>query len=411
MPIGDNLVGNEIPGQPGILSAFSENDAGMVDARRNFLFNRDLDLGRPGDASYVPFKPDVSQSMMSSGSNSGRGIPTVRSDSVMRDVGEGMGENLAEVLRKTQGIQSRYGNPDDKSPDEIMNEFRINEAENAFQGMDNNRSLLQKTGDAISNRYDGVMDTLYNPNAPEGGSGYYNSIMGYPMRLVAGGNVSEEAIAAHRANKKLDTPFWSDGTGLAGYKDENLNKLDGSTYIPVSDATDGYHFRSGKDAGKLSGTNTLPFGGIPMAIAGHGYQQAAGLLDGTFGKNAYLQAVDNARGVAASGNAPAVQGIFDRMDAGKARDEVIKQRIADGTFEPFKKGPSYDEPKQTVADRKGYTPKPVSKPKVKVSYNKNKPVAVKSKPSRTPTPKPSRTTGSRGGRGNVGARKRLTGGR
>ena len=30
MPIGDNLVGNEIPGQPGILSVFSENDAGMV---------------------------------------------------------------------------------------------------------------------------------------------------------------------------------------------------------------------------------------------------------------------------------------------------------------------------------------------------------------------------------------------
>jgi len=57
MPIGDNLVGNEIPGQPGILSAFSENDAGMVDARRNFLFNNNLDLGRPGDASYVPFEP------------------------------------------------------------------------------------------------------------------------------------------------------------------------------------------------------------------------------------------------------------------------------------------------------------------------------------------------------------------
>ena len=57
MPIGDNLVGNEIPGRPGILSAFSENDAGMVDARRNFLFNNNLDLGRPGDTSYVPFEP------------------------------------------------------------------------------------------------------------------------------------------------------------------------------------------------------------------------------------------------------------------------------------------------------------------------------------------------------------------
>jgi len=60
MPIGDNLVGNEIPGQPGILSAFSENDLGMVDARRNYLFNRDLDLGRPGDASYEEFVPNPS---------------------------------------------------------------------------------------------------------------------------------------------------------------------------------------------------------------------------------------------------------------------------------------------------------------------------------------------------------------
>jgi hypothetical protein len=348
------------------------------------------------------------QDMMSSSSNNGRGIPTVRSDSVMRDVGEGMGENLNEVMRMTQGIQGKYGNPDDRSVDQIINEFNVNKAENAFQGMDNNRTFLQKTGDALDNRYGGVMDTLYNPNAPEGGSGYYNSIMGYPMRLVAGGNVSEEAIAAHRANKKLDTPFWSDGTGLAGYKHQNLKEADGSTYIPVSDATDGYHFRSGKDAGLLSGNNVLPGSGIPMMLAGHAYQQAAGLLDGTFGKNAYLQGVDNARGLAASGNAPAVQGIFDRMDQGKVRDEAIKQRIADKTFVPMKKAQAYEPPKQTVADKKGYTPKPIAKPKVKVNYNRNKPVAVKkTKPTpRGPQPvKVTRTTGSRGGRGNVGAKK------
>ena len=408
------------------------------------------------------------QDMMSSGSPNARGFDTSRSDSVMRDVGEGMGEGLDRVMRMTQGIQSKYGNPDDKSVDQIINEFNVNEAENAFQGTDNNRTFLQKTGDALDNRYGGVMDALYNPDAPEGGSGFYNSIMGYPMRLVAGADVSEEAIAAHRANKILDTPFWSDGTGLAGYKHQNLKEADGSTYIPVSDATDGYHFRSGKDAGLLSGNNVLPGSGIPMAIAGHAYQQAAGLGDsslfdvgkpimdtfnnktnntraawndipgqlkeagqfissipsgfetaiknplGTFGTNAYLQAVDNARGLAASGNAPAVQGIFDRIDLGAARDEVIKQRIADGTFVPFKKGPSYDEPKQTVADRKGYTPEPAAKPRVKVDYNKNKPVAVKkTKPTpRGPQPvKVTRTTGSRGGRGNVGARRRLTGGR
>ncbi len=60
MPIGDNLLGNEIPGRPGELSAFSENDLGMVDARRNYLFNNDLDLGRPGDASYEEFVPNPS---------------------------------------------------------------------------------------------------------------------------------------------------------------------------------------------------------------------------------------------------------------------------------------------------------------------------------------------------------------
>ena len=234
MPIGDNLVGNEILGQPGILSAFSENDLGMVDARRNFLFNRDLDLGRPGDASYVPFEPIVSQSMMSSGSNSGRGIPTVKSDSVMRDVAEGMGKNLSEVIRKTQGIQNKYGDPNDKSIEQIMAEFNANQ---------NNNSILNKVNES------------------------------------------------------------------------------------------------------------------------------------------------------------------------ELRDASIKQKIADKTFVPMKKAQAYEPPKQTVADRKGYTPKPVAKPRVKVNYNKNKPVAVKSKPSRTPTPKPTRTTGSRGGRGNVGANRRLTGGR
>ena len=59
--------------------------------------------------------------------------------------------------------------------------------------------------------------------------------------------------------------------------------------------------------------------------------------------------------------------------------------------------------------------KPAPAPKrVTVSYNKNKPTPVKkSKPTgRGPQPsKPTRTTGSRGGRGNVGATKRLTGGR
>jgi hypothetical protein len=57
---------------------------------------------------------------------------------------------------------------------------------------------------------------------------------------------------------------------------------------------------------------------------------------------------------------------------------------------------------------------PPPPPRVTVNYNRNKPTpVVKSKPTpRGPQPfKPTRTTGSRGGRGNVSASRRLTGGR
>jgi hypothetical protein len=97
----------------------------------------------------------------------------------------------------------------------------------------------------------------------------------------------------------------------------------------VSDATDGYHIRSGKDYGQLADGN-LPIGGIPAALAGIAYQQLTGIGDsslldsfikdpktgkprgtsnlsnifGTVGPNAFLQSVDNIEGLRQSGNAP-----------------------------------------------------------------------------------------------------------
>ena len=354
---------------------------------------------------------DIPSNMMFNGSNSGKGIDTSTTSTLGRDVAKGMNDNLNDVMRMTENIQSKYGDPNDKTIDQIMAEYNANNSENAFQGMDNNRTFLQKTGDAIGNRYGGVMDTLYNPDAPDGGSGYYNSLRGYPMRLFAGGDVSEDDIAAHIVNKKMDTPFYGDGSGLTGYKHQNMKQLDGSTYIPVSDNPSGYHFLGGKDAGLLSGDKQLPGGGIPMALGAYGYQTMNGLLDGTIGKGSHTQAMDNIRGVAASGNADALSGILDRIDQGKARDTVIKERIADGTFVPGKKAQAYETPKQTVADRKGYTPKSVAvvKPKVKVAYNKNTPTPTQKKQSRAGAgavkAKVTRTTGSRGGRGNVAAKK------
>jgi hypothetical protein len=184
------------------------------------------------------------------------------------------------------------------------------------------------------------------------------------LRLLSGGDVTDNAIAAHRANKEEN---W--GGGLKHYKDENLQMLDGSIYNPVSDATDGYHFRSGKDAGKLSGNQDLTLGGLPMAAGSWLYQQVNGLRDGTLGSNANKQAIDNMQGLIASGNAPAVKTLFDNVAAGKARDASIKKEIAEKTFTP-----------RVVAPKK----KIVSKPKSKV--------AVKSKPVRTPVVKASSVT-------------------
>jgi hypothetical protein len=86
--------------------------------------------------------------------------------------------------------------------------------------------------------------------------------------------------------------------------------LDG--YVPVSDATGGYHYRSGKDFANLASGN-LPLGGIPAALGGHAYQQLNALYDrdGTFGKNAYLQATDNMMGLIGSGKAPGLKSLYD----------------------------------------------------------------------------------------------------
>ena len=154
------------------------------------------------------------------------------------------------------------------------------------------------------------------------------------LRYASGGDVTQNAITAHRSNKEGDY-----GDGLKSYKDENLQKLDGSLYQPVSDATDGYHFRSGKDAGNLSGSQDLNLGGLPMAAGSWLYQQANGLLDGTVGSNANKQSIDNMQGLIASGNAPALKSLFDNYEAGKVRETKMNESIADGTFKPGVKAP------------------------------------------------------------------------
>ena len=371
------------------------------------------------------------QNMMANGSNS-RGVDTSLSNTIGRDVASGMGDGLNDVMRMTENIQSKYGDPNDKTIDQIMAEYNVNNAENAFQGMDNNRGLLQKTGDAL---------------VPD----FYKKDSGVMMnlnRLLGGADVTDQQIENHLDKQKF-TPTSGNPHDRSNVAYNNQNIINNA----VSDATDGYHIASGKDYGSMT-KGDLPGGGLPATLGAMAYQQLDGIADsslldgvmgrgkanlsdvgGTFGYNAFLQSMDNIEGLRQSGNAPFLdkahsigQNIHGLLNRPPSEDaiKIAKQKDA-GTFKPMdkthlkKKEPVVVTPKQTVADRKGYTPKPVAvvkprpkpkpiakpiaKPKVKVAYNRNKPVVVKSKPKRTPQPKPTRSTGSRGGRGNVAKKK------
>lgn len=182
------------------------------------------------------------------------------------------------------------------------NNFLIDAAQSAGNIAKNAWDKLQTIDDRQT--YENIFQSPYlnPPFNPDGQStGLFNSRRAFPLRLVAGGNITEDAIRAHVLNKNKDY-----GGGLKGYRDESL---DG--YVPQSDAVDGYHYRSGKDFGKLATGDSLPLGGVPALVAGHLYQQAQGLFDGTWGNNAYLQGVDNMHGMMASGKAPAVQSLYD----------------------------------------------------------------------------------------------------
>jgi hypothetical protein len=154
------------------------------------------------------------------------------------------------------------------------------------------RNDLRGYGSSVANLWNNPVDYAKNTLGGSGLSDLYT-------RMNVGFDVSDEDIARHRANKSIDY-----GGGLAGYKHQNINST------PMSDASDGYHIRSGKDFGSLA-TGDLPGGGIPSAISGIVYQQLMGLGDGTVGKNAWLQSVDNIAGLRESGKAPALDTLFN----------------------------------------------------------------------------------------------------
>ena len=137
-------------------------------------------------------------------------------------------------------------------------------------------------------------------------------------RMIAGSDISDQTFNKHILGKN------------SGYNNQVI------VNNAISDATDGYHIRSGKDYAEQA-TGNLRGGGIPAAIAGMIYQQMDGLGDsslldsfiddprtgkprgtsnlsnifGTFGPNAWLQGADNVEGLRQSGKAPALDALYN----------------------------------------------------------------------------------------------------
>ena len=348
--------------------------------RNGFTYTADDDSG-----SFV--ESDIPSNMMSNGSNNGRGVDTSLSNTIGRDIASGMGDGLNDVMKMTENIQSKYGNPNDRTVDQIMSDYNVNNAENAFQGMDNNRGLLQTVGDA------------FVPDFYQKGSGFTNNL----NRAFGGADVTDSQIYNHL---NVDKPY------------NNQTIVNNA----ISDATDGYHIRSGKDYGSMT-KGDLPLGGLPATLGAMAYQQLDGIADsslldgvmgrgkanlsdvgGTFGYNAFLQSMDNIEGLRQSGNAPILDAahsigsnIHGLLNIPPNEDAIrIAKQKEDGTFQPGKKAQAYED-------------KPVAKPKVKVDYNKNTPTPTQKKQSKAGAgavkAKVTRTTGSRGGSGNVAAKK------
>jgi len=232
-------------------------------------------------------------------------------------------------------------------------------------------------------------------------------------RLNAGFDVSDDEIRRHRLNKNIGY-----GGGKAGYKHITTNS------VPVSDATDGYHIRSGIDFGNLATGDSLPGGGLPAAISGIAYQQLMGLGDGTVGKNAFLQSVDNITGLRESGKAPAldtlyefggnVYNLFNQPSTPSLDITALGGPRAKGNFT---KGTINVEDYSTKVARIQAKKEAAAKAQAAIQQRQQQQAQQQSQLAAMNTPRnitkfgPARSTtikGGRGGRGNVEARRKAT---
>ena len=86
-PLDNYIVNNKVGG-------FNQNQPTDIAARRNYLFNDDLDLGRPGDDSYVEFKPTYVPPAVSSGPPTRQAIPRITEPSIWDRVSDSFNRNF-----------------------------------------------------------------------------------------------------------------------------------------------------------------------------------------------------------------------------------------------------------------------------------------------------------------------------
>jgi len=340
------------------------------------------------------------------------------SGNLIQDVGAGMGKNLNDLVNITKTIQGGYGNPDEN--------FTLEEliaGMNATQPYNN--PLLDAKGatpdvpPSAFNKFPmqfatnaGQMDNrntrLLNDNRVKTGfSGKTAADVSSPLDNF-GQNESEMNVM-YRTNPDYKVhPSYGEAKGM------NVNNFPGFGRTGLADIP----YVGGVLDNMVGGVQTAAMAGGDLIYQGI---QAAKDKDKSF-SNVIPSAFEQAKGYALARFDPSIdtssaKSMFDAAALLERQPSAEAIRIAKekdaGTFIPRQTRPAKEaEAKKKVVEKvvkkvvKKATPK-----RVTVKYNQNKPVVTQKKQSRAGAgaskPKVTRTTGSRGGRGNVAARKKV----
>ena len=350
-------------------------------------------LGRPGDSNYVPFVPTYNPNARQNFPNenelvdsSNIFLPKTAEDWAKEYETDRVYQHKPATNLDPFNQVSNYGYQPNTSPFNQASNYNYQQAENnIFSPNDNTQ---RKLGFAESAAL----------KASTQAKNWVN--MGLSAEKAAELAKMSWSDANKLEKKQGFNPKYTgkDAVSKTNYLRQGIGSMVGQNAVPGSNVGGGTALTQKLFQNPfIKAITSNPY--AARAATGLGLLGTAGMAYGAFdaGKGVANYAIDK---LGVRDNLTSIgSNIAKGVEANRVHAANIKKEKDAGTFIPRQTRPAKEaEAKKKVV--KKATPK-----RVTVNYNKNRPVAVKSKPTRTPAPKVTRTTGSRGGRGNVAKKK------